>query len=77
MNVTISIDDALLARVRALAQTEGTSLNELIRRHLETLAGQTSGAAVAKQMRQLWTDSPGHSGGRKITREEAYEGRRV
>jgi uncharacterized protein (DUF2267 family) len=50
-------------------------LNDIIRRHLETVAGRRSGATLAKELRQLWVEHPGHSGGRKITRDEAYEGR--
>lgn len=75
MNVTISIDDELAARARDAARREGTTLNDLIRRHLETVAGQRSGASLASELRQLWAESPGHSGGRKIAREEAYEDR--
>jgi hypothetical protein len=75
MNVTISIADDLASRAREVAKREGTTLNEIIRRHLESIAGQRSGAVVAKDLRQLWTDHPGHSGGRKIARDEAYEGR--
>ena len=75
VNVTISIDDELAARAREVAQREGTTLNDIIRRHLETVAGRRSGAALAQELRQLWADHPGHSGGRKVARDEAYEGR--
>jgi hypothetical protein len=75
MNVTISIDDDLAAKARDAARREGTTLNDLIRRHLETVAGHRSGANLAKELRQLWAEHPGHSGGKKIARDEAYEGR--
>ena len=75
MNITLSIDEALVTKAREVARREGTTLNDLIRRHLETVAGQRSGADVAKELRRLWTKHPGHSGGRKITRDDAYEGR--
>ena len=75
MNVTISVDDDLAARAREVARREGTTLNDMIRRHLETVAGRRSGAALAEELRQLWLEHPGHSGGRKIARDEAYEGR--
>jgi len=75
MNVTISIDVELAAKVREVARREGTTLNDIIRRHLETVAGQRSGAALAQELRQLWEEHPGHSGGRKLAREDAYEGR--
>jgi uncharacterized protein (DUF2267 family) len=76
MNVTLSIDDELASRARDVARREGTSLNDIIRRHLETVAGRRSGATLAKELRQLWAEHPGHSGGRKVARHEAYEGRR-
>jgi uncharacterized protein (DUF2267 family) len=75
MNVTISIDEELAARAREVARREGTTLNDIIRRHLETVAGRRSGASLAKELRQLWAEHPGHSGGRKVARDEAYEGR--
>jgi len=75
MNITISIDDELAARARKVASREGTTLNDIIRRHLESVAGYRDGAAMAKELRQLWAEHPGHSGGRKVAREEAYEGR--
>jgi hypothetical protein len=75
MNVTISIDDDLARRAREAASREGTTLNDLIRRHLETVAGQRSGASLISELRHLWMEHPGHSGGRKVAREEAYEGR--
>jgi len=75
MNVTISIDDELARRARDAARREGTTLNDIIRRHLETVAGQRSGTSLVSELRQLWTEHPGHSGGRKVAREEAYEGR--
>ena len=75
MNVTISIDDELAGRAREVARREGTTLNDLIRRHLETVAGHRGGAALAQELRQLWAEHPGHSGGRKVARDEAYEGR--
>jgi len=75
MNVTISLDAELASRAREVARREGTTLNDMIRRHLETVAGRRSGAALATELHQLWTDHPGHSGGRKIARDEAYEGR--
>jgi hypothetical protein len=75
MNVTISIDDDLAKRAREAARREGTTLNDIIRRHLETVAGQHDGASQVSELRQLWAEHPGHSGGRKVAREEAYEGR--
>jgi hypothetical protein len=75
MNLTISVDDALLERARKLASRRGTSVQELLRAHLEALVGQSSGKAAADELLELMQMQGGHSGGRRITREEAYEGR--
>jgi uncharacterized protein (DUF2267 family) len=75
MNVTVSIADELASRAREVARREGTTLNDIIRRHLETVAGRRTGATLAKELRKLWVEHPGHSGGRKVARDEAYEGR--
>jgi len=40
MNVTIVLSDDLVARVREIARSQGTTLNELVRRQLELIAGR-------------------------------------
>ncbi|MEM6789088.1 MAG: ribbon-helix-helix protein, CopG family [Myxococcota bacterium] len=75
MNLTISVGDALLKRARELARQRGVSLQDLLREHLERLVGQRPGAEVADELIALMEKSPGHSGGRRIAREDAYEGR--
>jgi hypothetical protein len=73
VNVTLELEDDLVTRVREVARRQGTTLNELVRRHLEMIAGRTTGGAVAEELRRLWAEHPGHSGGRRISREDAYE----
>ena len=75
MNVTISVDDELLERARELARRRGISLQELIREQLRILAGQRSGAEVAEELLGLMEAEGGHSGGRRIRRDEIYEDR--
>lgn len=75
MNVTISIDDELLERARRLARQRGTSLQELIRDQLRLLAGERSGAEAGRELLDLMEKHGGHSGGRKVRREDAYAGR--
>ena len=74
-DITVSIDEQLASRAREVARRQGTSLNALIRRYLETLAGDVPGDAVASELLDLMRRHGGHSGGRRIRREEAYEGR--
>ena len=75
MNLTLSVDEQLIERAREAARQRGSSLNGLIRQFLEGLAGKPSGKALAAEIDALFTQSPGHSGGKKIKREDAYKGR--
>jgi hypothetical protein len=75
MNLTISVDEQLVERARKLAQAQGVSLQELIRRYLEGLAGSRSPEAAADELLALMSDQGGHSDGRRIGREDAYEDR--
>jgi len=72
MNVTLSIDDQILARARRLAQRRGKSLNEMIRDYLATLTVGDPREAVA-ELDRLWSEEEGDSGGRKWSREELYD----
>lgn len=73
MNVTLSIDEKLLARARELAHERGTSVNQLIRDYLERLTGGSGPADVMEQLEQLWSEQSGRSGGWKWNREELYD----
>jgi hypothetical protein len=75
MNLTISVDDRLVERARKIAQSQGVSLQDLIRKFLEGVAGRQSPKSVAEELLGLMAEHGGHSGGRRIRREEAYEGR--
>lgn len=75
-NVTLSVPEDVLAKARAAARKRGKSLNVLIRDYLEELGGSNARRARAlRELKKLWAEGGGHSGGRKIRREEAYEGR--
>ena len=73
MNVTLSIDDETLARVRELARRRGTSLNQLIRDYLDQLATDLSPEETLAELAHLWAGSSGDSGGRPWTRDELHE----
>jgi hypothetical protein len=75
MNLTLSIDEALAERARAVAAGRGKSLNQLVRDLLEAETGIHDGAARARVLDELWATSTGHSGGARIHREDAYEDR--
>lgn len=75
MNVTLSIDEALVERARAVAAGRGKSLNQLVRDLLEAETGSRDGEARVERLDELWSSSPGRSGGVRFRREDAYEGR--
>jgi hypothetical protein len=75
MNLTLSIDEVLVERARAVAAGRGKSLNQLVRDLLEAETGLHDGEARARILDDLWRNSTGRSGGVRIRREEAYEGR--
>lgn len=72
MNVTLSIDERVVARARQIAVVRGTSLNQLIRDYLEDLTRPGDVKSVLDQLDTLWSTSTGRSQG-PWTREELYE----
>ncbi len=77
VNVTLSIDEEILARARELAARRRTSVNQLIRNYLEEIVSEPSLAEVVEELDHLWSESAGDSGGRRWTREEVHERGRV
>jgi hypothetical protein len=75
MNLTLSVDEAVVEKARKVAEAQGTSLNALVREYLESLAGKGRGKEVAREMEKFWKESRGNSGGWKWNREELYEER--
>lgn len=75
MNVTLSINDDIVERAREVARQQGTSLNALVRRYLESVAGVRGGEELAAQFDELWRERSGRSGGWRFSREELYEDR--
>lgn len=75
MNITLSIPARILSRARSVAQRQGSSLNALVRRYLESLSGEVPREETAKEILSLMRKHGGRSGGRKIKRDEIYAGR--
>jgi Arc/MetJ family transcription regulator len=75
MNLTISIDDELLARAREAARRRGMSLQEYLRSCLRALTGERSPDDVARELLELTESQGGHSGGARFRRDDAYAGR--
>ena len=72
MNVTLSIDDQVVAKARHVAAVRGTSLNQLIRDYLEELTRPGEVESALDRLDTLWSDGGGRSRG-PWTREELHE----
>jgi len=70
MNVTLSVDEQLLARARKKAESLGKSLNQLIRDYLQTLAGVGDPDRSIEEFRQL--SGKGNSRGWRFDRDEIH-----
>ena len=75
MNLTLSIDDAILEKARRRADAMGKSVNQLVREYLGQLAGEPDLEALAVEFRQLSRNPTGNSRGWKFNREEIHERR--
>ncbi len=73
MNVTLSIDEKLVERVRTKLHASGRTINQEIREHLQHIAGDDSPERdVQEYIRRA---GQGNSHGWKWNREEIYEER--
>ncbi len=72
MNVTLSIDDRVVAEARRIAAVRGTSLNQLVRDYLNELTRTDDAEAVIARLNALWTEEDYRSQG-PWTREELHE----
>ncbi len=72
VNLTLSVADDVVERAREVARQQGTSLNALLRRYLERLAGGRGEDDLAELFDALWRQRAGHSGGWRFDRDELY-----
>ncbi|MFZ0287202.1 MAG: DUF6364 family protein [Terriglobales bacterium] len=71
MNITLSVDEQLVARARKKADALGKSLNQLVRDYLQRLAGGDDPARSIEEFRRL--SGQGHSHGWRFNRDEIHE----
>jgi hypothetical protein len=71
MNVTLSVDEKVVARARKRAEALGKSLNQAILDYLQTLAGEDDVERDMEEFRRL--SGRGDSKGWRFNREEAYD----
>ena len=75
MNVTLSVDDRVVAEARRLAAVRGTSLDQLVRDFLEELTRVDDGESVVSvvaQLDELWAEESYRSQS-SWKRDELYE----
>lgn len=73
MNITLSADKELIEKVRDYAAQHGTSLNQIIREHLEEIACVKSIDEYAQEFERLARDRGGTSpDGYVFDRNEAH-----
>jgi len=73
MNLTLSVDEQLVAQARKRASALGKSLNQLIRDYLQTLAGGDDPERSIDEFQNL--SGRGHSRGWRFDRDEIHERR--
>lgn len=75
-NLTITLDEDLLQKARIRAAQLGTSVNAVLRQHLEAWTGmQEERRRAVERILKASTRSTASSGGRKWTRDELHERR--
>lgn len=73
-NVTLSIDEDVLAAVRRYAAAHDSTVNALVREYLTDLAKRESQAANARRrLRELSDESPARVGSRNWSRDDLHE----
>jgi len=70
MNVTLSIEDQLVARARKKAEALGKSLNQMIRDYLQMVAGGDDPESSIEEFNRL--SGQGHSHGWAFNRDEIH-----
>ena len=73
MNITLSVDEAVIKQARKRAEAMGKSLNQMVREYLQQLAGGTDVEDDIKALRRLTEEGRGRSGGWRFNREEIHE----
>lgn len=73
-NITLSVDDEVLAAVRRLAAERNSSVNALVREYLTNLAAHENRASRTRaRLRQLSRQSQGRLGRKTWLREELHD----
>jgi hypothetical protein len=71
MNITLSLDEQLVARARKRAEALGKSLNQLIRDYLQKLAGDDDPERSIREFKRL--SGRGDSRGWRFDRNQIHD----
>lgn len=73
-NITLSVNEKVLAAVRRVAADNDTTVNAIVREHLTALAEHADRAALArKRIRELSEASEARIGSAKWSRDELHD----
>ena len=73
-SLTITVDEETLKKARIRALTEGTSVNEVLGRFLESYAGvKAKQVAALREVIEIARQSKSRQLGKRWTRDELYE----
>ncbi len=73
MNITLSANEELIKKARNYAKRHNTSLNKLIRAHLEQITNQMDRESAAREFETLCIEHPGESTSEyRFDRTEVY-----
>ena len=72
MNITLSVEDRVVAEARRVAAARGTSMNQLVRDFLNDLTRQQDVESVVAELKEAWARENYRSEG-PWTREELHE----
>jgi antitoxin component of RelBE/YafQ-DinJ toxin-antitoxin module len=73
-NITLSVDEKVLAAARRVAAESGTTVNAIVREHLTRLAEHADRAAQARRkIRELSEASEARIGSRGWRRDDLYD----
>ena len=77
-NITLSVDDRVLAAVRRYAAEQNSSVNGLVREFLDGIAERQDRAREARRrLRRLSNRSPARIGSKAWSRDELHERREL
>lgn len=73
MNLTLAVDDRLVEQARKIAESQGKSLNQVIRDYLVELTSPSTAPGEMEELRRLSLEGQGRSERWKFDRQEIHE----